>query len=486
MPDEPSRAAPAPHPADTVAPGPYAAEAADLLVVGRDVITMDAARTIWRPGAVAISGDRIVAVGRPSELRHRFPGVAELGDEQAVVHPGLINAHQHVTGDRLIRSAIPDDLPPGASIFSWVVPAHAEHGARDDELSALLSLAEGAANGITTVVEAGTVAHPLDVARAFTAVGVRGSIGTWGWDVDDANAPYAAPVNEVLERQRATVEAVRALANDRVHGWVTLVGHDLMSDALVAGASALASDLGTHLTFHLSPSGADAASYLARTGARPVVHLDRLGALGAHVLIAHGVHLDDAELDALLRTRTGVAYCPWAYLRLGQGVTRAGRHVELVQRGGRVALGCDAENASDSVDLLRTCALTAGLAKDMAVDPTCFGAHEAFELATIAGAAAIGQADTLGSLEPGKLADLVVHDTSGLAWTTRSEDPVLQLVWASDGRSVRHVVVGGEVVVRDGVVATVDVAALQREAAVAGPALAARAGISPAARWPVR
>lgn len=453
----------------------------DLLVVGHDVITMNARREILRHGAVAVRSGVITAIGKADDLRARWPGVPVLGDDDAVVTPGFVNAHHHLTGDRLIRSTIPDDLPPGESIFTWVVPVHAAHSPDDDELSATLSAAEQVENGITTIVEAGTVAHPTRVATALRHVGVRGTVGTWGWDVEDG--PYAAPAAEVLERQAALLD--EQAGDPLVQGWVTLVGHDLMSDELLQGASELARNRGTGLTFHISPHAGDPASYLARTGHRPLVHFDRLGALGPHVLLAHAVHLDDAEVEVLIRTRTAVAYTPWAYLRLGQGVGRAGRHAEIARAGARVALGCDSENAGDTPDPLRTAALAAGIAKDQLADPTRFGAHDAFELATIRGAEAIGMADRIGSLEVGKRADLVVHDTSGLAWTPRSADPVLQLVWSADGRGVRDVLVDGRVVVREGRCVTVDHAALRAAAAEAAPALLARAGVHPPSRWPI-
>jgi 5-methylthioadenosine/S-adenosylhomocysteine deaminase len=453
-----------------------------LLVIGHDVVTMDARREIIRDGAVAIEGSTIVAVDKAAVLRERFAGADVLGDGRAVVTPGFVNAHQHLTGDRLIHSGIPDDLPPGASIFEWAVPVHAQHTADDDELSATLSCLEQVGNGITTVVEAGTVAHPDRVAAAMRRVGMRGAVGMWGWDVDDG--PFVAPVDEVIARQRALVERLRA--DELVDGWVTLVGHDLMSDALIVAASDLARELHTHLTFHISPSPSDAVAYLSRVGARPLAHFDRLGALGEHVLLAHAVHLDDTECDIVLRSRAAIAYTPWAYLRLGQGVTGHGRHGELHRRGARIALGCDSENASDALDPLRVAALAAGIAKDQTLDPTSFGAHDALEMLTIRGAEAIGMADRIGSLEPGKRADVVVHDTTGAHWITRSADPVLQLVWASDGRSVRDVVVDGRVVVRDGRCTTVDIDALRDAAADAAGRLCRRAGINPRPRWPVR
>ena len=168
---------------------------------------------------------------------------------------------------------------------------------------------------------------------------------------------------------------------------------------------------------HLSPTSSDPEQYLARTGRRPVVHLQHLGVLGPHLLLAHGVWLDDEEIELVLASRTAIAYCPWAYLRLGQGVTRAGRHAEIVERGGRVALGCDSANAGDMADILRAAALAAGIARDTRLDPERFGAHDVFELATIAGAEAIGMADRIGSLEPGKQADIVVHRADGWGWS---------------------------------------------------------------------
>ena len=268
-----------------------------------------------------------------------------------------------------------------------------------------------------------------------------------------------------------------------MEGWVTLVGHDLASDELLTGASDLARERGVGLTMHMSPTSSDPERYLERTGRRPLVHLDELGVLGPHLLIAHGVWLDDAEIDLVLSTETAIAYCPWAYLRLGQGVVHHGRHAEIVERGGRVALGCDASNAGDALDLLRTAALAAGIARDSREDPERFGAHVAFELATIAGAEAIGMADRVGSLEVGKQADVVVHDTKSISWVPRGET-VLQLVWGTDGRSVRDVLVAGRTVVRDGVCTTVDVAGLHQQAADAQRSLLDRAGLEIPHLWP--
>ena len=454
---------------------------ADLVITGT-LLTMDTDRTIWSDGAVVVRAGRITEVGHRSTITKRHGDVKTLGGANSLVTPGFVNAHQHLTGDRLIRSCIPDNLVAREAIFNWAVPIHAAHTGDDDELSATLSLLEAVGNGITTTVEAGTVANPERVGEAFTRVGVRGCISTWGWDLTDG--PYAAPADEVLDRQQAVLDQFPP--GGLVDGWVGLVGHDLVSDDLFVRSSGLAKSQNTGITFHLSPSPDDSEAYATRSGKRPVEHLAALGILGPHVLIAHAVHLDDEELTLLLDSGTAIAYCPWAYLRLGQGVTRAGRHVDFRERGGRLGLGCDTENASDSIDALRVAALTAGLAKDVAMDPTGFGAHEAFELLTIGGAEAIGMADRIGSIEVGKAADLVVHDLSGVESAPRSVDPVLQLVWAGDGRRVQDVVVDGVVVLEQGRSTRVDHRELIIEASAAQRRLLGDAGLSPSARWPVR
>ena len=453
-----------------------------ILIVAGTLLTMAPERTIWAEGAVAVRDGLIEGVGKQADLLLEYPDARVLGGPGCIVTPGFVNSHQHLTGDRLIRSCIPDDIPAQKAIFDWVVPIHEAHSGDDDELSATLSLLEAVGNGITTTVEAGTVAHPGRVAAAFERVGVRGCIGTWGWDNGDG--PFSAGTDDVLERQQAVLDAYPA--GGLVEGWVTLVGHDLASDRLFSEAADMARVAGTGLTFHMSPSADDGVAFAERSGMRPIRHLADLGVLGPQTLIAHAVYLDDAELDLLVDTRTAVSYCPWAYLRLGQGVSGSGRHIEFHKRGGRLALGCDSENAGDAVDALRVGALATGLARDMSSDPLSFGAHEALELLTIEGAEAIGMTDRIGSLEVGKAADLVVHDLSGVGSTPNAVDPVLQLLWTGDGRCVRDVIVDGIPVVLNGKSTRVDHAELVEEAERAQQRLLVQAGLSPTPRWPVR
>lgn len=454
-----------------------------LLVAGGDIVTMNPTRDVLVGGAVLIEGDRIAAVGSTSQLRAAHPEATVYDASGTVVMPGLIDAHTHQTGSALGRCCGTDLKTSGEQIFAWAVPFHGGHTADDDELSATLCAVEALTNGITTVVEAGTVNHFDRVAAGMQRAGIRGTVGTWGWDVD--GVPFSLPADEALARQASVLDMFPRSTPDAprlVEGWVTLVGHDLCSDELMAGAADLARTRGTSMTMHLSPTSSDPESYLARTGKRPAVHLNDLGVLGEHLLLGHGVWLDDAEIELILATGTAIAYCPWAYLKMGQGVLANGRHFEIHDRGGRIAFGCDGVGHAP-MDILGVATLAAGIARDRNLDPLRFGAHQALELATIAGAQAIGMGDRVGSLEVGKQADLVLHSTDNPSWTPRG-DVGMQLIWGTDGRTVRDVFVAGRQVVAAGQPTQVDRAELAAQAAESQVALFARANLAPQHTWP--
>ena len=454
-------------------------EKSDLVLRGADVVTMDAARTVLTGADIHIRAGNIVAItatgSAPPDAR------TVLDARGCIVAPGYVNAHQHLTATPLTRSLVPETVTGSESIFGWAVPTHAAVEERDDEVAAMLGAVECLRRGVTTVLEAGTVAHPDAVARALRRVGIRGRVGRWG--SDSPGMPGTGPVAEVLAAQEANVRAIGRDEDDLVRGWVTLVGHDLATDELFTGALELATRLGTGATWHMSPHEEDVVAYAQRSGLRPVEHLHRIGALGPNLLLGHALWVDDRELDLLLETGTAVAACPAAYMRLGQGLQRANRYPEFARRGGRLALGSDAHNASDAIDLMRAAWLLCALDRDQG-GPDPLRADETFALATCGGAAAAGLAG-VGSIEVGARADLVVLDGADPRWVPRS-DPAMQLVWGDGGNAVRDVVVAGRIVVRHRQVLTVDVDALRAEAAERATALRARAGLEPLPRWPVR
>src|SRR3954453_6969889 len=144
---------------------------------------MNAARDIIRHGAVVVDGDRIVDVGKASDLESKHPDAQRAGGERFVVTPGLINTHIHITGEPLTRGYVPDDTPFEENVFQWLCPLYATHDAADERTSARLAAVEMLRSGTTTFLEAGTIRFLYDVVDALDATGIRGRVGHWVWDL---------------------------------------------------------------------------------------------------------------------------------------------------------------------------------------------------------------------------------------------------------------------------------------------------------------
>jgi cytosine/adenosine deaminase-related metal-dependent hydrolase len=448
----------------------------DLLVRDACVVTMDADRRVHADGAVAIDGERIVAVGATADLARRYAPRRTIAAAGAVVTPGLVNAHQHVTGDLLARGLIPDRLDHHTIIGTWFYPLHLAETRRDEGLSALLACAEMLRYGTTAFLESGTAWYPGALAGAVERAGILGVVGKRVWDLPREPRRFRLTTGQALRALDQAVRTVRQRSSGNARPAITLVGHATASDALLVGASDLARAHGLRLAMHLAPVEADVQAFLRRSGRRPVEHLAALGVLGPHVTLVHLVHVSDREIDLLAEHGVSVVACPLTAARLGYGFGRVGKHPEMLARGVNLALGADNASAANTLDLLKLAFLLAGLYVDGRQDAGVLGAARLFELLTLGGARALGLADEIGSLEAGKRADLVVWRRDGPEWQPRW-DPVQALVHATDGRSVDRVVVRGRVVVERGRLTTLSERALYRRVATAAPALVARAGL---------
>jgi cytosine/adenosine deaminase-related metal-dependent hydrolase len=196
------------------------------------------------------------------------------------------------------------------------------------------------------------------------------------------------------------------------------------------------------------------------------------------------VRVDDTELAIMAEAGVNVAHCPTTALKVSYGITQVGKFPEMVQAGINVSIGTDGNNASNYSDLMRATYLVAGLFKDARTDPQMFPAEKAFDMATIGGARTLGLEDQVGSLEPGKKADLVLHDTDRPEWRPLL-NVVNQLVWAAHGGGVHTVLVDGRVVVEDGHCTTIDEERLWADAQQMGEAIVSRSGLPDEAKFPM-
>lgn len=456
----------------------------DLLIRGWYVVTMNESRDVIRDGAVAVRGDQIVDVGKRVDLEAKYSAARVVGGDHFVVTPGLVNTHIHITGEPLTRGYVPDDTPFEENVFMWLCPLYSVYTAAEERLSGQLAAVEMLKSGTTTFLEAGTIRFLDEVLDGLVEVGIRGRVGRWVWDLPPEPDVYQQTTDQAIAFLEHQLTAHKSLANGRLGASSILVGHTTCSDPLWRAARELADEHGTGMSFHMSPAKLDPEGFVAEFGQRPMIHLAELGVLGPDVAMTHCVQVDDQELAVMAEAGVSVAHCPTTALKVSYGVTQVGKMPEMVMSGINVGIGTDGNNASNYSDLMRATYLVAGLFKDARQDPQMFPAEKAYEMATLNGARAMGMEDRIGSLEVGKRADVVVHDTDRPEWR-----PLLnvmnQLVWSADGRGVHTVIVDGVVVVEDGRMTTVDEEALYAAAQEAGEAITARSGLPDKAKFPV-
>ena len=459
-------------------------ERIDTLVKGWQVVTMNKTRDIVREGAVAVRDGLIVEVGKASELGERYEADQTLGGEKFVVTPGLVNSHIHITGEPLTRGYVPDDTPFEENVFQWLCPLYSVHTAEEERLSAQLAAVEMLKSGTTTFLEAGTIRFLDEVFDGLAEVGIRGRLGRWVWDLPPEPDVYKQNTDEAIGFLQYQLETLKSVADGRLGAWAILVGHTTCSDPLWRATRDLASEHGTGMSFHMSPAKSDPEGFVAEFGRRPMIHLGELGVLDDDVVVTHCVQVDDQELAVMAEAGVHVAHCPTTALKVSYGITQVGKMPEMVMSGINVAIGTDGNNASNYSDLMRATYLVAGLFKDARQDPQMFPAETAYEMATLGGARAMQMASEIGSLEVGKKADLVLHDTDRPEWR-----PLLnvmnQLVWSADGRGVHTVLVDGRTVVEGGRVTALDEEQFYARCQDAGEAVVARSGLPDKAKFPV-
>ncbi|WP_405639827.1 amidohydrolase family protein [Streptomyces uncialis] len=462
---------------------PNATAPADTLIVNTLVVTMDDSRRVISDGAVAIRDDLIVAVGKTADVTAQWHSDTVIAGERFVVTPGLINTHVHITGEPLTRGFVPDDTPFLENVFEWLTPIHTHYTEEDEHISAQLASLEMLKSGTTSFLEAGTIRFIDPVVEALTEIGIRARVGPWAWDLVPEPKVLRLSTKQAIARLNDTMDRYASVADGRIQAWPIIIGHTCCSDELWRAAKGLSVECGTGFSAHMSPAAMDPEGFLAAFGQRPMVHLDEIGVLGPNVTLTHAVHVDDDEVAVLARTRTNVSHCPTTALKVSYGVTQIGKFPEMVAAGVNVAIGTDGNNASNYHDLMRATYLVAGLFKDARRDARIFPAEDAFAMATRAGARALQADHEIGSVETGKKADLVLHDTHRPEWRPL-HNVANQLVWSADGRGVHTVFVDGRRVVDDYRCTTVDEDDLLRRAQKAGEGIVARSGLPDRAKWP--
>ncbi len=448
----------------------------------RFVLTMDPTRRVIRDASILIEGRNIVRIDKASELAGvTADRVIDAGE--MVVTPGFCNGHMHISYAHATRGIFPDNLDPG-NYLAGVFKLQAAMTEEEEYLTTLLGITELLKYGTTCFLDPGSTKYLDSCMQAYQESGCRILVGA---QVVDKPNPLGLPVTPLEESLRQVEEVLRTYngrLEGRVGAWATPFQADYCSRELLAGAKDLADRYQTGMTLHQTNSQSSIDSHLRQYGKRPVEYLEEIGVLGPNMLLSHAIGLDEAEVDCLVRTGTKTVMCPTAALKMGMGVTSRGMLPEMLEKGVCVGLGTDAGNNSSLIETLRSMYLITVIFKDARQTTDVVPAETALEMATIQGAKALGLDDEIGSLEVGKKADLVLFDTKRPEWRTIF-NPVNNLVYNADGRSVHTVVVDGKVVVEGHRPVFVDEWELIQKVQRLGEGMLQRTGVSFPTRWPM-
>ncbi len=445
------------------------------------VITVDDERRILRDGAVAFDeSGTITAVGPTAEVLTAVGPGAEVVDQRGrVLVPGYVDAHVHL-GEQLVRGLVPDSAGPTEWLPEWLLPAYAAMTPEEEAVGAELAVAEMLLTGTTAFCEAGTLLEWEPTAEVVQRTGIRAQLGRWVWDLPRSPGRMRANVSVAVGRATELVDGVRALGSSRITPAVILLGMGTASDGLLQEAAELAEDRDTPLAKMYASTAPEHGGTLV--AARELVDL---GWMTPRTKLTHAVYVTDDDVALMAETGVSVAHCPTAALRHVKGISRHGKVPEMLAAGIPVGLGGDSANGSNHFNMGRLMDLVATIYKDFRMDTTMVPPETALEMATLHGARCLGLQDSIGSLEVGKRADVVVYSTEHPEWRPMLH-PLQNLVLNASDRSIESVWVDGRRLVHEGRLESMELPDLLKRADVASASLLDRIGMSAPWAWPAR
>lgn len=446
-----------------------------LLITNGTVVTQNPKREIVRHGAVYVEDETITAVGPTGELTDRFDADRVIDASDHLVIPGLVNPHVHVS-DILLRGSSGVDRGLYDWLFNVKQPGMAVMTTADHELAAALYCQEALCSGVTTVVEndAEVPAGAFETMEAkfdvYDAAGIRNiyARGIRDLPTDDgfqalidritAREPtvdhpdqsrYVEPLDVWLDELERLYDAHHETADGRQEVWVAPVIVEGMTDEGLERTYRFATERDVMTTIHTAEAPEQAAGPLS-----PVEHLRNVGSLGEHALLGHCVQIDERDVRLLAETDTRVAHNIASNLALGNGFAPV---PTMRAHGVPVGLGTDNSILSDTINPLADLRLAALAHRGHHTDPGVISPQDALDMVTIEAARTIRKEDELGSIEPGKRADIALLDTDH-PHLTPMPNPVSALVYQALGTEFDTVICNGSVVVDDGVVTGIDAA----------------------------
>ena len=424
----------------------------DLLVAGGTIVTMDQTRRVITDGAIAVSNGRIVAIGPRAEIERAYTSRQRVDATGKVVTPGLINGHTHIP--MVLFRGLADDLDLQEWLTKYIFPAEAKNVTEEFvRVGTRLGLAEMIRGGTTTYCD---MYYFEDAIADETAkAGVRGVLGETIIDFPVAdnktNAEGMAYVEKFVARWKGHELIIPAIAP---HAPYTV------SEEHLKAVRAFSDRTGAPIVTHISETKREVDDSVKAKGASPVAYLDRIGFLNDRVIAAHVVWPQGTDIAILKQRGVGVIHNPQSNMKLASGVAPVPK---MMMEGVLVGLGTDGAASNNDLNMWEEMDTVAKLHKVFSGDPKVISAQQAFELATIRGAQALHLEKEIGSLEPGKRADILIINRD-----TLNQIPLYNvysdLVYATKASDVETVVINGRMVMRDRRLLTLNEEAVKTEA----------------------
>ena len=403
----------------------------DLLIEPRWIAAVDP-DVMLRNHAVAVHDGRIVAILPSGGARDRFDPGQRVVLEDHILIPGLVNLHTHAAMS--LMRGLADDLPLMDWLRGHIWPAESANASHQFVLDGTrLACAEMLLGGVTCFND--MYFYPEAAASAASELGMRAMLGITALEFP---TPYASDADDYLDKGLAVRE--QWLADPLIGFCLAPHAPYTVADASFERIVTLAAQLNVPIHCHVNETRHEIEESLRQHGVTPLLRLRRLGLLGPGFIGVHAIHLEDGDFKLLAATGCSVAHCPTSNLKLASGIAPV---VRMRQLGINVGLGTDGAASNNRLDMFGEMRLAALLAKGSSGDASALPAREALRMATLNGAIALGLGHEIGSITPGKAADLVAVSLKGLN-ATPCYDPISHLVHVAGRECVTHVWVAGK------------------------------------------
>jgi len=414
----------------------------DLLLYNAEILTMDQDFHIYRPGAIAITGTIIEAVGDEADIRSQYQSPKAVDCQEKIIMPGFVNAHTHVP--MALLRGLADDLRLDVWLMGYMMPVEREFVSPDFvQLGTKLACAEMIHSGITSFAD--MYYFEEDVAKATAEIGMR---AVCSQSVLKFPTPDSQFYEEALEMARDFI--LRWKDHDLIVPSVAPHAPYTCTPEILRASAALAAEFDVPLHTHLAETAVEVEN-MRRENRMPVIpYVKKQNLFDAKVIAAHCVHVDDGEIHTLLHSGAGVAHNPSSNLKLASGVAPIKRMLEV---GLNVGIGTDGPASNNDLDMFEEMRLTSFLQKGFSGDPTALPAKMTLLMGTRLGAQALHIGHLTGSLEHGKHADLITIDLAPLHNSPRFKHDIngtyAQILYAAKSTDVKDVMVNGKWLMQD-------------------------------------